>query len=91
MAAAVDAGVEGRARATAVVRAVVVYGTRLPNRAQLAFAERAANCEIERADLGPFGWAQRTVEAHMTALSPSCQSVVAPAAVETDLVFGTGR
>jgi hypothetical protein len=90
VAAAVESGVEGRARQPPSSGAVAVHGTRLPEAAQLAFAERAAY-EIERADLGPFGWAQRTVEAHMTALSPSCQPVVAAAAVETDLAFGVGR
>jgi hypothetical protein len=41
--------------------------------------------------LGPFGWAQRTVETHMTAVSLSSQPVVAAAAVETDPVFGAAR
>jgi DNA primase len=86
-AATVEAGAEGRARATAVIQAVAVYGTRLPESAQGAFAERAA-CEIERANLGPAGWAQRTVQGHMTALNPSRQTFTPPPSVEIDVGDG---
>ena len=48
VAATIEAGTEGWARATAVIKAAALYGSRLPEPAQRAFAERAAY-EIERA------------------------------------------
>ncbi|MCU4183876.1 toprim domain-containing protein [Acidiferrimicrobium sp. IK] len=70
----VSAAAEGSAddlgRVKDVILTVASYGRRLPSAAQVRYAELTA-LEIERADLGPAGWAQRQVESAMTSAQPA--------------------
>lgn len=60
VAAAVEAPTDSRCRVNDVIFTVASYGQRLPSAAQVRYAELAA-LEIEQADLGPYGWAERRI------------------------------
>ena len=59
--AAIEACADNAGRVNDVILTVASYGRRLPSAAQLRYAELAA-LEIEKADLGPSGWATRRIE-----------------------------
>ena len=61
MAAAIEASTDSAGQADGVILTVASYGRRLPQPAQLRYAELAA-LDIERADLGPAAWAQRRIQ-----------------------------
>jgi hypothetical protein len=73
--AAVEASADDTGRVNDVILSVASYGRRLPSPAQARWAELAA-LEIEKADLGPAGWAQRRLEAAIAAGggdAPACE------------------
>ena len=61
VAAAIEASTDSRGRVNDVILIVASYGRRLPEPAQVRYAELAA-LEIEKAWLSPAGWAQRRIE-----------------------------
>ena len=61
VAAAIETCADNPGRVNDVILTVASYGRRLPSAAQLRYAELAA-LEIEKADLGPSGWAKRRIE-----------------------------
>jgi DNA primase len=72
VAAAVEATADGTGRVNDVIRTVASYGRRLPGAAQVRYAELTA-LEIEKADLGPAGWAERRMRTCMA--EPIVESV----------------
>lgn len=64
VAAAVEASADNSRRVNDVILTVASYGRRLPAAAQLRYAELAA-LDIEKADLGPTGWAERCMRTFM--------------------------
>jgi hypothetical protein len=64
VAAALEASADDTGRVNDVILTVASYGRRLPSAAQVRYAELAA-LEIEKADLGPSGWAERRIQTCM--------------------------
>jgi DNA primase len=91
VAAAIDASTDSAGRINEVILTVASYGRRLPEAAQVRYAELAA-LEIEQADLGPYGWAERRIRTATASESgPAEPAAIANVCQATGAATGSSR